>query len=201
MTARYVALEGIEGTGKSSVQRHLTESLRAKGESVIDVREPGGTAAGEAIRQVVLFQDHRVDPWTEALLLAAARAQLAAEVIRPALDRGDWIISDRSVYSSLAYQGGGRGLDIDTVRKVNEAGLQGTWPDLVVVLDVAPEIGLTRQRVPDRIGAEGTAFQAKVAKTFLDLAHAEPKRVVVIDASRPLDEVKRDVERVVGVSE
>ena len=198
MAGRYVALEGIEGTGKSTMQQHLASGLRRAGHSVIEVREPGGTPAGEEIRTVLLSHDYRVDPWTEALLMAASRAQLAAEVIRPALARGDWVISDRSVYSSLAYQGGGRGLGVDLVRSVNEAGLEGTWPDVVVVLDVDPGIGLSRQRVADRIGAEGLEFQSRVAETFLALAEAEPDRVHVVDASPALDTVTAEVTRIVG---
>ncbi len=164
------------------------------------MREPGGTAAGEAIRALLLSHEFRVDPWTEALLLAAARSQLAAEVVRPARARGDWVISDRSVYSSLAYQGGARQLGVTDVRAVNEAGLAGTWPDLVVLLDVAPAVGLSRQQVADRIGAEGVEFQARVAAAFLDLAAAEPDRVVVVDASQSLDTVKSKVAEIVGVA-
>lgn len=199
MSGRYVALEGIEGTGKSSVARFLSGRLRENGAPVTEVREPGGTPAGEAIRSILLSHEFRLDPWTEALLLAAARAQLAAEVVRPARARGEWVISDRSVYSSLAYQGGARNLGVADVRAVNEAGLEGTWPDLVVLLDVSPEVGLARQQVADRIGAEGVEFQARVAAAFHDLAAAEPDRVVVVDASQPLDTVKSRVAELLGV--
>lgn len=199
MSGRYVALEGIEGTGKSSVARFLSGRLRQNGAPVTEVREPGGTPAGEAIRSILLSHEFRLDPWTEALLLAAARAQLAAEVVRPARARGEWVISDRSVYSSLAYQGGARSLGVADVRAVNEAGLGGTWPDLVVLLDVSPEVGLARQRVADRIGAEGVEFQARVAAAFHELAAAEPDRVVVVDASQPLDNVKSTVAEILGI--
>lgn len=200
MSGKYVALEGIEGTGKSSVARFLVDRLRESGELVTRVREPGGTPAGEAVRSILLSHEFRVDPWTEALLLAAARAQLAAEVLRPARDRGEWVISDRSVYSSLAYQGGARGLGVPEVRAINEAGLEGTWPDLVVLLHVSPEVGLTRQRVADRIGAEGVEFQARVAAAFLDLAAAEPERMVVVDASQSLGTVESEVAEIIGVA-
>ena len=103
------------------------------------------------------------------------------------------MISDRSVYSSLAYQGGGRALGVAAVRALNEPGLEGVWPELVVVLQVAPRMGLERQHVADRIGAEGVDFQARVAKTFQELAHSEPDRFVIVDAGRPLDAVVHDV--------
>lgn len=199
MPGRYIALEGIEGTGKSSLTRLLADHLRSLGNAVTEVREPGGTPAGEAIRHVLLSHDYEIAPWTEALLMAASRAQLADEVIRPALRRGDWVISDRSVYSSLAYQGGGRGLGVELVRSVNEAGLAGTWPDRVIVLDVDAEVGLARQQVADRIGAEGLEFQQTVAATFRELAAAEPDRVSVVAAGDPLAAVFRRVVAVLGI--
>lgn len=192
MSARYIALEGIEGTGKSSVALRLAEHLRAGGRQVIVVREPGGTPPGEGIRDLLLHGDD-LEPWTEALLFAAQRAQLAAEVVRPALAAGTWVISDRSVYSSLAYQGGGRGLGVEQVRAVNAAGLLGTWPELVVLLEIDPAIGLSRQRVADRIGAEGVRFQQRVADTFEALAEAEPDAFRSVAADRPLEEVAASV--------
>jgi dTMP kinase len=191
VTCHYVALEGVEGAGKSTVAALLAAALRNEGASVTEVREPGGTGAGERIRRILLDPEARVDPWTEALLFAATRAQLAAEVIGPALAAGDWVISDRSVYSSLAYQGGGRGLGFDAVRAVNEPGLGAVWPEFVLLLRVEPGAGLERQQIADRIGAEGLAFQARVASAFDDLAAIEPDRFVVIDASRPVDDVTR----------
>ena len=192
MSARYIALEGIEGTGKSSVALRLAEHLRAGGRQVIVVREPGGTPPGEGIRDLLLHGDD-LEPWTEALLFAAQRAQLAAEVVRPALAAGTWVISDRSVYSSLAYQGGGRGLGVEQVRAVNAAGLLGTWPELVVLLEIDPAMGLSRQRVADRIGAEGVRFQQRVADTFEALAEAEPDAFRSVAADRPLEEVAASV--------
>lgn len=185
----YVALEGIEGTGKSSLQRALARWLESEGLEVVCVREPGGGRVGEAIRQILLHEDIDLDPWAEALLFAAQRAQLAAETIRPALARGAWVVGDRSVYSSLAYQAVGRGLGMERVRAVNEAGLQGTWPDLVVLLTLPAEIGLGRQDVADRIGAEGTAFQAGVGQAFEAMAADDPERFIVIDAEQSIDEV------------
>jgi len=192
MSARYIALEGIEGTGKSTVALRLAEHLRAGGRQVIVVREPGGTPPGEGIRDLLLHGDD-LEPWTEALLFAAQRAQLAAEVVRPALAAGTWVISDRTVYSSLAYQGGGRGLGVEQVRAVNAAGLLGTWPEMVVLLEIDPATGLSRQRVADRIGAEGIRFQQRVADTFAALAKAEPDIFRSVTADRPLEEVAASV--------
>ncbi|NOY54624.1 MAG: dTMP kinase [Actinobacteria bacterium] len=189
---RYVALEGIEGAGKSTVAALLAERLREIGHDAVIVREPGGTPIGEGIRSVLLHGDDMAD-WTEALLFAAQRAQLAEEVIAPALAGGSWVIGDRSVYSSLAYQGGARRLGFDEVRAVNEAGLQGIWPDTVVLLRLPPRAGLARQDGDDRIGGQGLEFQGRVADAYERLAGAEPLRFLTIDASRPVERVVDDV--------
>jgi dTMP kinase len=186
--SRYVAFEGIDGAGKSTVAGAVAEALEAAGERVTRVREPGGTAIGERIRDILLGGMEQA-PWTEALLFAAARAELAAEIIGPAIEGGAWVIGDRSVYSSLAYQGGGRGLGIDTVRRVNEAGLGDVWPDLVVLLEADPDRAVGRQADPDRIGAEGVEFQSAVAAAFAKLADEERDRFLVVDANGPLDDV------------
>jgi dTMP kinase len=195
MRGRYIALEGIEGAGKSTVASRLSDALSTSGRSIVAVREPGGTAAGERIRSVLLDSDAALGPWTEALLFAASRSQLAREVIGPALDRGDWVLGDRSVYSSLAYQGGGRGLGVAEVRALNEPGLVGVWPDLVVLLRVDASMGLGRQEIQDRIGAEGVAFQSAVANTFDELAADEPDQFTVVDGSLPLEQVVESVSR------
>ena len=198
MTLPYIAFEGIEGAGKSTVSDRLRLRLEAEGRRVVQVREPGGTVVGERIRSILLSHDLAPDPWTEALLFAAARAQLAAEIVGPALDEGAWVLSDRSVYSSLAYQGAGRGLGVEAVRAVNEPGLLGVWPGLVVLLAVDPERGLSRQEVGDRIGDEGLAFQRTVAAGFTRIAAAEPDRFVVVDADRDLDAVVDEVHHHIG---
>jgi dTMP kinase len=187
MTGKYIALEGIEGAGKSTIAAALSAALTSRGVKVTAVREPGGTGPGERIRQVLLGDDADVAPWTEALLFAAARAQLARDVIAPALSSGSWVIGDRSVYSSLAYQGGGRGLGVAAVRALNVPGLIGVWPDVVVLLQVDAGTGLRRQENADRIGAEGMRFQALVAVTFDEIAATESDRFSVVDASAPLD--------------
>ena len=189
MSRPYIAFEGIEGAGKSTVAERVGERLVADGHRVVRVREPGGTAVGESIRNILLSHDLAPEPWTEALLFAASRAQLAAEVVGPALDDGSWVLTDRSVYSSLAYQGAGRRLGIEDVRSVNEPGLLGVWPSLVILLAVDAAVGLSRQAVGVRIGDEGIHFQQAVADGFATIAAAEPDRFVVVDAGAPLDVV------------
>jgi dTMP kinase len=195
MTIHYVAVEGIDGAGKTTVAKALADRLRSRGFDVVEVREPGGTRTGEAIRSVLLGRGGSMADWTEALLFAAARAELAAEVVGPALADDKAVVSDRSVYSSLAYQGGARGLGIPAVRTVNEAGLQGVWPELVVLLRLDPEEGLAREDHADRISTEGLSLQVKVAEAYDELAAAEPDRFVVIHASVPLAEVVHAAER------
>lgn len=181
MSGFYLALEGIEGSGKSTLGRLLGSRLSDRRIDSISVREPGGTELGEELRRLVLHAGH-VAPWAEAALFAASRAQLAAEVIAPALADGRWVISDRSYYSSLAYQGGGRGLGVDSVRRLNETVLDGVLPDLVVVLDIEPEVGFARETERDRIGEGGLALQRTVAETYRRLA-AEDDRIMLLDAS------------------
>lgn len=194
---RYLALEGVEGAGKSTVAGAVAGRLRADGRQVVEVREPGGTWLGEEIRRLLLHAGEMA-PWSEAMLFAAQRAQLVAEMVGPALAGGSWVVSDRSYYSSLAYQGGARGLGVDEVRRVNEAGLGGVVPDLVVVLDVDPATGLGRQDEADRIGGQGLAFQESVAAWFRRLAAAEPGRMTVVDARRPVDAVVEGVMAEIG---
>ncbi|GIU92141.1 MAG: thymidylate kinase [Acidimicrobiia bacterium] len=180
MPARYIALEGVEGAGKSTVAELVAAELQKQGRQVVTVREPGGTRLGEEIRRLLLHS-HEMDPWAEAALFCAQRAQLAREVVAPALAGGAWVVSDRSYYSSLAYQGYARGLGVEQVRTLNELALNGVVPDLVVVLDVEPEVGLGRQREPDRIGGQGVEFQRRVAEGYRSLAAAEPHRVVILE--------------------
>ena len=188
----YIAIEGVDGAGKSTVASAVTARLRSLGRAAELVREPGGTSLGEDIRHVLLHGD-AMTPWAEALLFAAQRAQLAATVIAPALAEGTMVVTDRSYYSSLAYQGGGRGLGVEKVRAVNEAGLAGVVPDVVVVLWLDPDTALARQAAVDRIGGEGREFQRTVAETYRLLAAEDPDRVHLLDAARPLDDVVDDI--------
>ncbi len=192
MTGVYIALEGGDGAGKTTVAARLVELLEEKGDTVVAVREPGGTALGEEIRRLLLHSSD-MTAWSEALLFAAQRSQLAAEVIGPALGRGEVVIADRSYYSSLAYQGGGRALDPQLVRLINEAALEGVIPDLVVVLTIDPAEALARQADPDRIGRQGAKFQEAVARVYRELARSEPDRVRLIEMGDDPDDVARAI--------
>jgi dTMP kinase len=195
---RYVAFEGIDGAGKSTIARLVADRLMAIGHDVVHVREPGGTATGEAIREIVLGTGSHPHLWAEALLFAAARSQLASEIIRPALDADRTVVSDRSVYSSLAYQGFARGLGVSAVRAVNEAGLQGVWPDTIVLLRLEPERGLAREDEADRISVEGVELQERVAAGYEALVAEDPDRFVTIDATTGVDDIVEDVVRALG---
>lgn len=197
MTGFYLAIEGGDGAGKTTVANALRTLLEDQGDTVIVVREPGGTPLGEEVRRLLLHSAE-MTPWAEAMLFAAQRAQLAVDVISPALRRGEVVISDRSLYSSLAYQGGGRGLGVERVKEVNLIALSGVTPDLVVVLEVDPQAGLARQSDPDRIGRQGGDFQAEVARTYRKLAADEPDRVVLIDASSEPEHLARMINALVG---
>jgi dTMP kinase len=193
--SRYIALEGVDGSGKTTVGKTLVTRLIANGEGAILVREPGGTAVGEAVRSLLLDSDS-LNVWAEVFLFAAQRAELASEVIAPALGAGTWVVSDRTYYSSIAYQGRARGLGEDTVRAINETGLAGVVPHHVFVLDVEPDVALARQDRPDRIGKEGIEFQSTVRSCYLDLAASEEK-VMVLDGALSVDELADQIIEVV----
>lgn len=195
MKGRFISLEGGEGAGKSTQMRALASVLRARGLDVVETREPGGSPGAEAIRALLLEGgDDRWTPEAEALLFAAARADHVARTIRPALERGAWVLSDRFLDSSLAYQGGALGLGIEAVRALHGFGSGGYVPDRSLLLDLPPERVAERLRVrdaagADRIGGRDAAFHAKVAAAFDALAAAEPDRFRRIDASGTADEV------------
>lgn len=180
MSAFYLAIEGGEGAGKTTVGTLLSRALTQRGEQVVNVREPGSTDLGQEVRRLLLhWQD--MTPWAEAMLYAAQRAQVVAEMVGPALARGGFVVSDRSLYSSLAYQGAARGLGIGPVRTVNELAVGGLLPDLVVVLLLDTRTGLSRQGDPDRIGGESNDFHQRVFDGYRDLAYSEPDRVKLIE--------------------
>jgi dTMP kinase len=189
--SKYIALEGVDGSGKSTVGKALVERLTASGEHAILVREPGGTSLGEAIRGLLLDSE-KLDDWAEVFLFAAQRAELAREVIAPSVKSGTWVVSDRTYYSSIAYQGRGRGLGEGKVRSINETGLDGVVPDHVFVIDVEPELALARQDNPDRIGRESLDFQKVVRSCYLDLAEVDD-RVMVLDGTLSVDELVSEV--------
>lgn len=192
--SRYLAIEGGDGSGKSTVAVSLAERLEAGGSETFIVREPGTTALGEQIREILLHGEHMV-AWAEAYLFAAQRAQLTQELVAPALAAGKWVISDRTYFSSVAYQGSGRGLGMEAVRKVNEAGLDGVEPGKVFVLDVPIEVALQRQHRPDRIGSEESEFHRRVLEAYRTMASAEPERVLLIDNTVGVAEV---VDQIMG---
>lgn len=193
--SRYLALEGVDGSGKSTVGTALVAALEQRGHRAILVREPGGTRVGEVVRGLLLDSDD-LDDWAEVFLFAAQRSELARGVVLPALQADTWVVSDRTYYSSIAYQGRARGLGEDRIRAINETGLDGVIPDHVFVLDVDPVVALERQHSPDRIGKEGIEFQSEVRDAYLDLARDEDK-VMVIDASLTVEQIVTQILEVV----
>lgn len=193
MTGLFISFEGGDGTGKTTQIARLAEHLRAEGAEVVTTREPGGTELGREIRQALLHGED-LSPRTEALLYSADRAHHVATVIRPALDRGATVITDRFVDSSVAYQGSARELGIDEIRSLNDWAVGGLVPDLTFLLDLDPAVGAARlTREKDRLESAGDDFHRQVRQTFLEMAEAEPDRFVVIDASRSIDEIAADV--------
>lgn len=184
---RLIVFEGGEGSGKSTQAQLLADELGA-----LLTREPGGTRIGERVRQILLNRRvGRLDARTELMLMLAARAQHVAEYIRPTLDRGRDVVCDRFSPSTLAYQGYGRGLDLSVIRAADELARAGLEPDVVVLLDLAPEIAsMRRSREPDRIEGEDDAFFARVREGYVALARSEPDRYVVVDAGGSIAEVR-----------
>lgn len=189
MTGRFIALEGGEGAGKSTQLRLLAEALRARGLEVVTTREPGGTPGAEAIRALLLSTEGEGwGPRAEALLFAAARADHVASLIRPALARGAWVLCDRYLDSSRAYQGGGSGLPDEAIRTLHAIGSDGLLPDLTVLLRLDPAEAAVRlaerdRGVADRIGGRSAGYHARVAAAFDAFAAAEPQRFAPIDAT------------------
>ncbi|MCH6471624.1 dTMP kinase [Sinomonas terrae] len=190
----FVAFEGGDGAGKSTQARLLAGSLLAAGHEVLLTREPGGTPIGEKLRSLVL--DHgqgEVDARTEALIFAAARAAHVAQTIKPALDRGCIVITDRYIGSSIVYQGVARGLGVKPVRDLNVWATEGLWPDLTVLLDVDETEGRSRRTaddaVEDRLESESDDFHRSVRAAFLDLAEDRPDAYLVLDGRRDLEEL------------
>lgn len=189
----FVTFEGIDGSGKSTQAELLRARLEAEGRPVLATREPGGTELGERIRDLVLHGGH-VAPWAEALLYAASRAQHVEEVIRPALERGAWVICDRYLDSSVAYQGVGRGLGLERVLDLNLAAVGGLVPDRTFLLDLdVSELSGRLGGDHDRLEREPGDFHARVADGFRQLAARFPERYVVLDASLPAETLAEEV--------
>jgi dTMP kinase len=186
---RLITIEGLDGAGKTTLASGLVRELRSRGVRAHLLREPGGVAAAERIREVVKDPSLRVGPRAEALLYAAARAQLVEEAVRPLLETGAWVVLDRFLDSSLAYQGVGRGLGVEGVRAINAFGSGGLTPDRTLLLRIDPAAGRARQEgrgsVPDRLEREDDGFFATIGAAYDEIARAEPERVRVVDASAP----------------
>jgi dTMP kinase len=184
----FVSFEGLDGSGKSTQAERLRDDLASEGREVVLVREPGGTAVGERVRELVL-NGPEMTPWAEAALFAAARAELVATVIRPALERGADVIADRYVDSSLAYQGIARGVGVEHVLELNMHVVQGLLPDLTVLLLVDPDEAARRSGETDRLEREGAGFRARVDAAYRELAELFPERIVVLDGARLPDDL------------
>jgi dTMP kinase len=201
MAGRFITLEGIEGAGKSTVARFVREWLTGRGIAVCATREPGGTPLAERVRELVLNrQGEPITPVTETLLMFAARGLHVENLIRPALDRGDWVVCDRFTDATRAYQGGGRGVSSEWIEQLAVAVQRGLRPDCTLLLDLPVEVGLERVRQrsgtsapTDRFEEEPARFFERVRATYLDLARAESERIRIIDASRGLAEVQNQV--------
>ena len=188
MAGVFIVFEGGDGGGKSTQVARLVESLREDGRLVVSTREPGGTPIAEKIRRVVLDPENReLCDRTEALLFAAQRAEHVHHVVRPALIRGEIVVSDRYMDSSIIYQGLGRGLGRDAVRELNLWATEGLLPDLTIVLDVPADFGLERVGVPDRIESGPREMHARIREYYLEMAANDPDHYVVINARESID--------------
>ena len=190
-TGLFITFEGGDGSGKSTQAQQLADWLVQRGETIVRTREPGGTDVGHEVRELVLHHRGEIAPRAEALLYAADRAHHVATVVRPALERGDIVIQDRYIDSSIAYQGAGRTLDADEVRDLSLWATDHLLPDLTVLLDIDEAIARTRLDAArtryDRLEAEAAEFHARVRAAYLELAAAEPERFLVLDATKPVD--------------
>tara|TARA_Y200000002_G_scaffold279951_1_gene234076 strand:- start:2690 stop:3301 length:612 start_codon:yes stop_codon:yes gene_type:complete len=193
MICNYLAFEGIDGSGKSSLIKGLSEVLSNQQVENKIVREPGGTKVGEGVRELLLSHDYEVDALTEALLFCSQRSQLVSEVIKPEINKGTKILSDRSAYSSVAYQGVGRGLGYETIYQLNDIAVNSFWPEKVVLLDIDPKISLSRQKIADRIGSDKVDFFNKVREGYLRLAEQFDNNFLIINAE---EDLKQNLQRI-----
>lgn len=194
----FITFEGIDGSGKSTQAKMLAERLKEEGRDCVFLREPGGTEISEKIRAILLDRDHlEMTQLAELFLFSAARTQLVTEVIRPCLDLGKIVVCDRFYDSTTAYQGYGRGIDIEAVKKVNGVASQGTVPDLTIILDIElNEIERRRspaRRAADRMETGGDRLFEKVRHGYLQIAKSEPKRCIVINGMRPMQKIHEEI--------
>jgi dTMP kinase len=194
VTGRFISFEGIDGCGKSTLLQVFSQWLTHAGVAHIATREPGGTHLGESIRELLLDPMHKgMSQATEVLLYSASRAQLIHEVIRPALNDGVWVLADRFSDATLAYQGFGRGLDLEKLRDLQEWATQGIMPHHTILLDCTLEVAASRlqakNNAPDRIESERQSFHRRVREGYLELARQTPQRFIVLDANLPLEQV------------
>jgi dTMP kinase len=199
----FLSLDGVDGAGKSTQCRLLADWLRSQGRQVTFCRDPGGTAIGDGIRQLLLDSKFDRTPWCEAFLFMASRAQLVAEIIRPALGRGETVICDRFLLANVVYQGHAGGLPPEQLWEVGQYATGGLLPEMTLILDVPPDIaGARKQGPPDQMEKRGAAFQAAVRAGFLREAAKDPRKFKVIDAGQPVEQVHEririEVARVVG---
>ncbi len=193
--SRFVSFEGIDGCGKTTQWQRLGAALRERGQRVLLTREPGGTGLAEAIRNTLLHSNSEISPRAELLLFGAARAQHVQEIIRPALERGEWVLCDRFGDSSVAYQGGGLGLAPDFVAEMNRFATDGLGPALTFLLDIEPRQALKRRADAgeDRIEARGLEFQERVRAAYLEAATREPGRILVLDATATMETLEAQI--------
>lgn len=203
MTGKFITFEGIDGAGKSTHLAWFAQQLQAKlaplGKKLVVTREPGGTPLGERLREVLLHERMHLE--TEALLMFASRREHIAEVIQPALEAGDWVISDRFTDATFAYQGGGRGLAIDRLEALERWVQQGLQPTKTILFDLAPEIAAARladARTPDKFEAESAQFFLRTRAEYLRRAAVEPDRFVVLNANRERSDIQKDLENLLA---
>lgn len=198
MQGKFITLEGIDGAGKTTHLAWLAAFLRARGLTVTVTREPGGTPAGEKLRQLLLDRVQQLQPETETLLMFAARREHLDKVIVPALNAGNWVVCDRFTDATFAYQGGGSGVPWEKIRALESWVHGGLQPDVTVLFDVAPEVGRSRSskiKDPDRFEREEGAFYRRVREAYLRRAREHPERIRVIDAGTAIPEVEKELEK------
>lgn len=195
MSGKFISIEGIEGAGKTTQLNFIQQYLSEQGKKLVVTREPGGTALSEQIRDLLLTpREGGMAVDTELLLMYAARSEHIEQVIKPALQRGDWVISDRFVDATFAYQGGGRGVDVDRIKSLSDWTLKGLETDLTIVFDLSVELSqkrvMSRNDEVDRFEQEQAAFFQRIREAYLERAQQEPHRVQVIDASQTVEQVQ-----------